>query len=236
MFFQRLFRRLNFIYNFLKFKKKEVRFSVFWKDRHPCLSDASKETLFDPHYIYHSAWAARILSQTKPKKHVDIGSALNWNVIISAFVPIEFYDYRPANVYIDNMSSKRADITKLAIVDESVCSVSSMHVIEHIGLGRYGDQVNHKGDIEAISEIKRIVKPMGDILFVVPVGKPRIMYNAHRIYSYEQIVSYFKDSCELKDFFLIPDNGVPIKKATARDVSLQKYGCGCFWFKKNDHS
>ena len=39
------------------------------------------------------------------------------------------------------------------IKSDSLSSVSCMHVIEHIGLGRYGDPINQNGDKFAINEI-----------------------------------------------------------------------------------
>ena len=70
--------------------------------------------------------------------------------------------------------------------------------------------------------------------FVVPVGQPKIIFNAHRIYSYEQILEYFSD-LELKQFSLIPDKADQlglILNATQAESDKQSYGCGCFWFKK----
>jgi Caenorhabditis protein of unknown function, DUF268. len=110
-----------------------------------------------------------------------------------------------------------------------------MHVIEHIGLGRYGDPLDPDGDLKAISELQRVLAPEGDLLFVVPIGKPMIVFNAHRIYSYEQIAEYFS-GFELKEFALIPDNpseGGLIHDATKEQADSQTYGCGCFWFKKS---
>jgi hypothetical protein len=36
-----------------------------------------------------------------------------------------------------------------------------MHVVEHIGLGRYGDPIDPDGDLKAISELKRVVQKRG---------------------------------------------------------------------------
>ena len=99
----------------------------------------------------------------------------------------------------------KADITKLNFEDNSINSLSCMHVVEHIGLGRYGDEIDPNGDIKAINELKRVTAKNGDLLFVVPVGKPRVQFNAHRIYSYEMIIEYF-NGFELIDYCLIPDN------------------------------
>lgn len=211
----------------------EARFELKWSDRLRCLADATSETPFDAHYIYFPAWAARILAQTKPKKHVDISSTLHFCSLVSAFMPFEFYDYRPVNLKLSNLKSKRADITSLPFRDNSIVSLSSMHVVEHIGLGRYGDPLDYDGDLKAISELKRVLKKGGDLLFVVPIGKPRIKYNAHRIYSHDQIVSYFEDFT-LRDFSLITDDrdkGI-INNASKKESDSQRYGCGCFWFIK----
>ena len=109
-----------------------------------------------------------------------------------------------------------------------------MHVIEHVGLGRYGDPIDPDGDLKAIAEIKRVLAVGGDMLFVVPIGKPKVIFNAHRIYSYDQIIMYFK-GLKLITFALIPDNpgdGGLIEPADKKMADAQTYGCGCFWFRK----
>jgi SAM-dependent methyltransferase len=215
-------------------EKVKSRFELSWENRYPCLHDKVKATPFDRHYIYHPAWAARILYKTKPDFHVDISSLLDFSTIVSAFVPVKFYDYRPAKVQLDNFSSEAADLTALPFASGSLKSISCMHTVEHIGLGRYGDPLDYDGDIRAISELKRVTAPNGNLLFVVPIGKSRIMFNAHRIYSYDQIISYF-DDFDLMDFSLIPDNendGGLLSPASKEAADLQNYACGCFWFKK----
>ena len=56
--------------------------------------------------------------------------------MVSAFIPVEFYDYRPAELSLSGLEFKHADLTHLPFADNSVESLSCMHVIEHIGLGR----------------------------------------------------------------------------------------------------
>lgn len=208
------------------------RFSFRWEDRWPCLSDATGYTGFDTHYVYHTAWAARILAETRPERHVDIGSCLRFATIASAFVPVDFYDYRPARVTLSGLNCSSADLLSLSFANNSIASLSCMHVVEHIGLERYGDAFAPKGDLKAISELKRVLAEKGQLLFVVPVGEePRIQYNAHRIYSYEQVVHYFSEII-LTSFSYINDKGVFIDNATKDDTVGQKYGCGCFLFTK----
>ena len=224
--------------DFQRFKmlsdKTAKRFTLLWEDRHPCLNDKITTTHFDRHYVYHAAWAARILAKTRPTYHVDIASSLFFNALVSAFIPFKFYDYRPADLKLSNFTSEHTDLCKLPFADKSIESLSCMHVIEHIGLGRYGDPLDPDGDLKAISELKRVLAVEGLLLFVVPVGKPKILFNAHRIYSYDQILEYF--SCfKLQEFALIPDdskNGGLIYNAHPEIANNQNYACGCFWFKR----
>ncbi len=184
-------------------KTSDRGFRLSWEDRFPCLGDDTSMTDFDRHYIYHTAWAARILARTKPATHVDISSALYFSAIASAFCPVDFYDFRPADIQLSDLTSGAADLTALAFADQSIPSLSCMHVVEHIGLGRYGDPLDPDGDLRAMRELARVLAPGGSLLFVVPVGKPVIQFNAHRIYAYRQILEAFPE-LKLREWRLIP--------------------------------
>jgi SAM-dependent methyltransferase len=109
-----------------------------------------------------------------------------------------------------------------------------MHTVEHVGLGRYGDPIDYDGDLKAIGELKRVVRPGGSLLFVTPIGRSRIQFNAHRIYSYSQILEAFA-GFELREFSLVPDSekdGGLVENAPEEFADKQTYGCGCFWFVK----
>lgn len=214
--------------------KNTSRFSLRVRDLYPQIRDKTITTNFDTHYVYHTSWAARIVAQTKPSEHIDISSILYFCGIVSAFVPVRFYDYRPAKLNLTNLNSKHADLLKLPFANNSISSLSCMHTIEHIGLGRYGEPIDPDADLKAVNELIRVLAPGGTLIFVTPVGKPRIQFNAHRIYAYDQICEYFKD-LNLKEFSLIPDNALEIgmiNNATKEQADSQKYGCGCFWFIK----
>jgi hypothetical protein len=211
------------------------RFELNELNFYPCYGDDTKTTGFDRHYVYHPAWAARIVRKINPLKHVDISSTLHFCSILSAFVPVEFYDYRPANLILNNLKSSSADLTKLPFANDSVESISCMHTVEHIGLGRYGDPLDYDGDLKAIIELKRVVAIGGNLLFVVPLGyRSIICFNAHRIYNKSQILELFADM-ELMEFALIPEDendGGLVVDPSEDLLRKQFYGCGCFWFKK----
>ena len=231
-------RYMGFVKSYWDFQRQHstsVRaLPLRWNDRYPCLSDRTATTGFDRHYVFHTAWAARALAESRPTRHIDISSSLYFVANCSAFVPISFYDYRPANLSLSGLSSEFADLQALPFADRSVESISCMHVVEHVGLGRYGDPLDPDGDRAAMRELQRVVQPGGTLLFVVPVGQPRICYNAHRIYGFQQICDAFKE-LKLHQFALIPDrpeDGDLIMDADPDLVAKQRYACGCFWWRR----
>jgi SAM-dependent methyltransferase len=211
-----------------------TRLPLRHEDIFACCDDVLEENPFDAHYLYHTAWAARILAKTRPDYHVDISSIVNFSAIVSAFIPVEFYEYRLPAVTLSNFHTGKADLLRLPFSDMSRRSVSCMHVIEHIGLGRYGEALDPDGDLKAIRELIRVLAVGGDLLVVVPVGRPRIQFNAHRIYDYAEFRDYFT-GLELVEFALIPDGKAPdglIYQVKPEFVCAQSYACGCYWFKK----
>jgi hypothetical protein len=228
------------------FKRKFAEFSRLtgsqrlmpkWKDRYACIDDDTGVTDFDRHYVYHPAWAARILTRIHPEHHFDIGSSLFFVSVISAFTDVKFYDYRPADLRLSGLEVLAADVADLQFEDRSIRSLSCMHVVEHIGLGRYGDSLDPDGDLKAMKELQRVLSVGGDLLFVVPVGQPKVIFNAHRVYSLGQIVEQFPELI-LKEFALIPERGPEglVIGASEERVSQEEYACGCFWFSRGNEA
>jgi SAM-dependent methyltransferase len=197
------------------------------------LGDASATTAFDRHYVFHTAWAARVLARTRPSRHVDIGSALYFVTGVSAFVPVEFVDIRPARLGLSGLDARAGTLAALPYADRSIESLSCMHVLEHVGLGRYGDPVDYDGDLRAAAELSRVLAPGGRLLMVVPLGGvARIQFNAHRIYTREQVVGMF-EGLRLDAFTLIPESAVDgdlVADPPASLLARERYGCGCFEF------
>lgn len=219
---------------FVALNKKNNRFPCYWEDRYPCLDDDTVNTDYDRHYVLHPAWAMRILVRNKPDLHIDIASTLRFVAQLSCIIPVKHYDYRPPLLSIDNLECGQVDLTNLPFTANSIGSLSCMHTLEHIGLGRYGDPLDSDGDIRAAGELARVLSPGGNLLFVVPVGRSKITFNAHRIYSYRQVLDLFP-SLQLKQYALIPDShetGDILYGASETLTDSQNHGCGCFWFVK----
>ncbi len=249
----RIIRRgLRFIKNEIRFSKQEEthrKNSIIFKNQNNLnkrfewaseqiiINEATAETEFDRHYIYHPAWAVRVIKKTAPIVHYDISSTLTFSSILSAFIPVRFYDYRPAKLNLSGLESDHIDLTNLSFDNDSISSLSCMHTVEHIGLGRYGDAIDYDGDLKAMKELSRVLAPGGNLLFVVPIGnKSVIHFNAHRIYTRDSIINVFnREGLSLVEFTLIPESskdGGLLNNPDDIVLARQAYGCGCFWFTK----
>ena len=234
---KKLHRLPRFLLDFATFKRAAAESGARLpklRDTRAMVEDATPGTGFDAQYVYHCGWAARELARRLPAKHVDFSSALWFVSIASAICPIDHYDYRPPALVIPNVGVGACDLEKLPFDDQALNSVSCMHVVEHIGLGRYGDKIVPMGDQKAMRELSRVLAPGGVLLFAVPVGRPRTVFNAHRIYAYEEIVAAFPDLM-VESFALITDSKHGSKLLFDADPGLvaeQKYACGCWVFKR----
>ena len=159
---------------------------------------------YDWTYLTHCSWAARALAKSKPRRHVDIGGYVYFAGLCSAFIPqFEFYDIRALDFPFGDLKCGRADLTDLPFPDNSIPSLSCLHVLDHIGLGRYGDTLDAKGDIKAAKELARVLAPGGELLIVLPMDeKSRIAFNAHRLLSFKQATVLF-EGLNLSEFTML---------------------------------
>jgi len=225
-----------FTEQFRQFKEQsrlDGRFEPKETDWFPVLNDNSEDTGFDPHYVLHTSWAARALAKSKPKVHVSFGDSLYFAGIASAFMPVTFCDIRKSGLPFGDIEEHTADLTSLPPSwTGTLQSVSCMHVLEHIGLGRYGDALDASGDRKAAAELARVLAPGGQLLMVVPMeDPPRVCFNGHRLYSYSQVMDLFP-GLSLLEFTFITYEGQFFENADPRLSEGRKYSCGCFRFTK----
>ena len=105
---------------------------------------------------------ANFVFKNTPTRHVDIGSRIDGFVAhVATFRKIEVLDIRPLEIDAhDNIAFIEADLMKIDSGLEAMSdSVSCLHVIEHFGLGRYGDKLDPDGHKKAIGNIISLLKP-----------------------------------------------------------------------------
>ena len=185
------------------------------------------------HYFFQDLHVASMLFKEKPSSHVDIGSRLDGFIAhLLVFMKITYVDIRKLPIELANLTFQEGSIVELPFRDDEINSLSCLHVLEHIGLGRYGDPVDPAGHIKAAKELQRVVAPKGKLYVSMPVGKERLCYDAHRIFNPNSVLKLF-DGMKLLELYLIDDQG---EKVTLQNnfVAAEKcdYGCGIFIFEK----
>jgi SAM-dependent methyltransferase len=230
--FLRYLIQLN-IYKRLFKKCEELR--AFSFELFPQVYDATSFTKQDPHYFYQGVWAMKRIISSGIKEHFDIGSQIDFVRYLSLIVKTNFIDIRPIDLELSNLTCRKGSILNLPFGDDSICSISSLHVIEHIGLGRYGDQLDLFGSKKGAEELIRVLAPGGRLYISTPIGRPRICFNAHIIRTPLQVMELF-EGLVLVEFSTIDDNRRFIENANPNDFSNSDYACGLFIFSKPHES
>jgi SAM-dependent methyltransferase len=190
----------------------------------PCLGEDTAETEIEPTYFYQDAWAFEKIVKQQPTHHIDIGSHHKFVAFLSKVVPLTMVDIRPLSLPLESLSFKQGSILELPFASNSIESISSLCVVEHIGLGRYGDPLDTQGTEKAIAELKRVVKPDGNLYLSLPIDdKNRIYFNAHRAFSEEYAFQLFYPFSVVEARYIYDRKFVEHKQSG--------FGIGCYHLK-----
>lgn len=121
-----------------------------------------------PHYFPQDIWAAQKIYHSNPSVHYDIGSSLNGFIAhLLVFREVNYIDIRPLSREIPGLHFIQGDATDLekTLDKDSIESLSSLSVMEHFGLGRYGDSVDPDAHIKAAKSMQSILKKGGAFIF-----------------------------------------------------------------------
>lgn len=101
-------------------------------------------------YFYQDLYAAQKIFQANPEKHVDIGSRIDGFIAhVASFREVEMLDIRPLPEKIKNVHFTHGDLLDLESKYHNYAdSISSLSVLEHFGLGRYGDTIDVDGSMK----------------------------------------------------------------------------------------
>lgn len=232
----RIFSTINFtkglafyVYSYILYinKTSNPNFSLSIKDSYPCLTDRFSHSHLEPIYILQDAWASKLIFKLNPVRHYDIGSSVLMLSILAQKIPTTMIDIRPINIVIPGLDFQKGSILALPFDNGSIISLSSICVLEHIGLGRYGDKIDVFGTEKSIKEISRVMKRNGDLIISVPVDWSSVIhFNAHRTFTRELIMSLFKE------FRLIEERYIYGKDVFSSYDKSKGFGTGLYHFKK----
>lgn len=197
---RRLSRLLAFTKNWTRFWVSYIQYRRLMppgsqpplRDLYPQVHDATAVTPLDPTYFYQDAWAFEKIVAARPDWHVDVGSHHKYVSLLSKVLPVTMVDIRPLPTPLESLEFQPGSILSMPFPDDSVPSLSSLCVIEHIGLGRYGDPLDPDGTVKAIRELVRILAVGGNLYVSVPIDDTnRTFFNAHRAFYEADLLRLF---------------------------------------------
>jgi hypothetical protein len=208
---------------------------------YPCLADRFMESgVAKGHYFHQDLLVAGRVFANAPARHIDVGSRIDGFVAhVAAFRPIEVVDIRPLSSATRNLAFIRFDLMAPLKAEYVACcdSLSCLHALEHLGLGRYGDPVNADGYRAGLDNLGRMLRPGGTFYVSVPIGPQRIEFNAHRVFAVRTLLDLFEGQFRIERFSCVDDAGalhesVPLDEAGVKANFGCRFGCGIFEMTK----
>jgi len=196
----------------------------------PCLGERTESSGRFGRYIYQDSWAFSQIEKARPQWMVDVASSRYFVGFAAQVARVVSVDLRNVEGGMDNLSALKADVLALPFADGSVPAVTSLSVIEHVGLGRYGDALDARGMERAAAELSRVLRPGGLLAVAFPTGREnRIVFNAHRILTPESSRALFPGLDPVDERYALGDR---ICSLAEYDALGRPYAYGCYAFRK----
>lgn len=191
------------------------------------------------HYFHQDLIVANKIFLNNPIRHVDIGSRIDGFVAhVASFRKIEVIELRPISKQIHNIVFIKKDLMDASKIEENYCdSISSLHAIEHFGLGRYNDNIDYMGYEKGLNNIYKMLKAGGKFYLSLPIGPQRIEFNAHRVFSVKYILEMINKKYFIDSFSYVDDQGDLVENVLLSEADINNnfgcnYGCGIFELTK----
>lgn len=234
-------KTINSFFYFLKYLVSLIKFRQSLRGKKlryvPSLNDYSdKAGTADGHYFWQDFICSRWIFKASTTEHLDVGSRIDGFISsVLVFCKVTLIDIRPLDIKIEGLSYINADIQcGIPHYAGAFDSVSSLHCIEHFGLGRYNDPLSLNGHETGLINISKLVSNDGNLYVSFPIGEEVIEFNSQRIIDPlwpEKVLKNFR----LEEFVLIPWKGVPKFGLNPRDVDKKVWGqAGLYKFRRVD--
>ena len=206
----------------------------------PLLTDSDKPAAALGEYFWQDFYVAMRIIQANPRRHIDVGSRIDGFIAHLACTRcVEVIDIRPPPTDIPNVTFIQSSLLDLYNFPgaEAEC-VSCLHTLEHIGLGRYGDPVDHEGWRKGLTALAKLIKDKGNLWLSVPIGRQRIEFNAHRIFDPFTIqLEAERNALKMQELHYLEHDDV-LRRSLSMHQDMVRlsgidYGLGVFLFKKD---
>jgi SAM-dependent methyltransferase len=130
----------------------------------------------------------RVLDFGSGNGMMALGAVFAGNDVVAVDLEAEQYPFHPHRIeYV------RGDFNELELEPNSFDQILNCSSVEHVGLaGRYGSPDEADGDLRAMEKMARILKPDGDMVLTIPVGRDAVHAPNHRIYGEERLPRLFE--------------------------------------------
>jgi len=164
----------------------------------PCLHDYAEEAGdIDNEYFWQDLVVAKKVHAMMPDRHLDVGSRLDGFIAhVSLFTNVQCIDIRPISTSIPNVQFIQCDICDYENVSSIIMkygecdSMSCLHALEHMGLGRYGDTISGSAVKQSIANMTMFLRRGGKLYLSTPLGFPAVYYNANYIFEPKKLITY----------------------------------------------
>lgn len=176
-------------------------------------------------------FVAKHVNKLKPKKILDIGSYRLFIIGLLAHYRLTTVDVRNRENNIETEAVIVCDAKNLELPSNEFDLVISLCALEHFGLGRYGDEFDLDADRKAFNEMVRVIIPKGYLIFSTAItnAEPTILFNAHRIYSYEMIKRFCRGLTLIEEKIYNRTEGHLISmEQVTREPNVYDIYCGCW--------
>ena len=164
----------------------------------------------------------------QPGRVLDLGPGLGFLTCAAALLghevvavdlePKQFRFDHPRVHYIQD-DFNEVDLDRDSFDQALVCST-----IEHVGIGgRYGSSADESADIAAMRRLAALLRPEGEALLTLPVGRDAVFPPYHRIYGQERLPDLLESFEAVEEEYWMKIDG-RLWKPVNRELALAEEG------------
>jgi hypothetical protein len=185
----------------------------------------------NPHYFYQDIWVSQQMAAGKFQNCLDIGSRVDGfvSILLAMRMNLSLMDIRrPLVNWPQPVGFIRGDVANLVNgqLRDYDC-ISCLHVIEHIGLGKYGDLIDIEGPRNTAKSLHRAMGPGARLYISSPVSThPGIVFNGGRHLALDEFESMFTSlGFSLINRAFVSDKPELLVNPALSSLGQIKYGC-----------
>lgn len=192
-------------------------------------------------YFHQDLVVANHIFLNNPRHHITVGSRIDGFVAhVASFRPIEVMDIRPLkhSGYLNIKFTQQDILQDVGSFQQSTDSLSCLSTMQHLGMGRYGGEINPTGHIKGFRNLYKILQSNGTLYIGLPLSdQNRVIFNQARHFHPLDILSWAPElDLKLVKFDFVGYNGTLYQNADLYDLpeqliwqgSKEKYGYGYF--------